>query len=123
MLGYQGLSSRSSIQRQSGSMGRRTQTGTPSATGQVGDRRVDGDHQVELTHERRRVGEILQPGARVQYVQASPQHFHLLAARALLQADQPDAWNTGYGLKDLQGDGTPAGRADGRGFPARRSRS
>ena len=51
MVGYQGLSERSRSQRQSGTKGRATQTGTPRRTGEMGDGGVGGDDEVEIHHD------------------------------------------------------------------------
>ncbi len=47
MVGYQGLSSRSSSQRQSVTHGSSTQTGLPSAPARWAVERIDGDHEIE----------------------------------------------------------------------------
>ena len=59
-VGYQGESSRSSIQRQSGQNGNRIQVGRPMRAGEMHHRGVDRDHQVDQRGDRGGVVEIFE---------------------------------------------------------------
>ena len=65
MVGYQGLSSRSSSQRQSGAYGKATHTGTPRRPRTVSDGCIDGNEQVQILQDSRRVREILEVAAKI----------------------------------------------------------
>ena len=58
MLGYSGLSSRSSIQRKSGTSDNSTQTGLPKGARHMCHRGVGGNDQIHLQHQGRGIGEI-----------------------------------------------------------------
>ena len=65
MVGYQGVSSRPIIQRQSATTGSAVNTGRASAPARCVDRRVAGDDEIEAHHDRRGVEEEIGVGVRV----------------------------------------------------------
>ena len=115
MVGYQGLSSRSSSQRQSGTRQRQPHRNI-QCPGQVSHCRVHSDHQVQMTQQRRGVREVLEPVGRVEHPQWPPLG-QLFAARPFASY-QPDSRNAGQGRRQ-SGARIAGGQVCARSCPAR----
>ena len=111
-VGYHGLSSRPSSQRQSGVWCSATQTGAAQPARQVGHGRVHAHHQIEIHDQGGRVLESasrpVHEIAEVRDGEAPGEGAQLLRAGVLLQADQADARRGGERLEECQGDGAMA---------------
>ena len=102
MVGYQGLSSRSNIQRQSGAMRQRHPDAYAQRAGQVSDGRVGRDHEVQMLHHGGRVEECrvaIEVVAQIDDRELARQAADLIDARPFLQTDQPHAGHAGQRRK------------------------
>ncbi len=87
MVGYQGQSLRSINQRQSAACGSSVQVGRPSA-GQMRDRRVNGDDQVQVSDEGGGLREVSQLVGEIVQHHACRRMFRVSRGGADLKADE-----------------------------------
>ena len=100
-----------------GNEGQRDPDGNSQRPGQVGDRRIAGDHQVQTSQHGRRVHEVVQAAAHLRDRKPAGHVLQLLHARPLLQADQAHAGQAGQRLEATQRDGAGTVVAERRTAP------
>ena len=109
IVGYQGESSRSRSQRQSGDNCSANQTGAPRAPARWAIAVSARDHQVEIADHGRgvheRAGRFVQPIGKIENRKID--RCDLLRSKSLLQADQLHAGQAGQRRKTGQGNRTP----------------